>query len=338
MGVTHSREGSHALQQEHAPTQPDPAIDSIPFDAFDQWPDQTMGGLDVNNTLDAFPFESWASDIPDWILNFSPSGFEHDPNLPAQDAHPSTPLEGSTEGRQSLLSRPSTPPREDSAGSSATRASALPVQHRAFVLSPECHARLQAQIAHVAPGSLPSGSVLSRYIRRFFRSFNRHQPLLHEPTWDHEAAPPSLIFAICANGAVYDLEHVVASRLHEAAVDALQSTVVGLHTLQTYMLCIAFAAWQGTCESTLLAAKLNAAMLPELRRQWASRPLTSRSMLQDWGHWIADESLKRYVSLLQPHLGLIKLLIAAQSNVLSLHVEYSDGSCLRPRPGSNAQC
>lgn len=259
------------------------------------WTAEGIPDVGMDEAFDTFFSESRS--IPDWLLNFSGSGDSHHLSASSFPDQSSTPIGSSTEGQQSLLSRPSSPTLEAPLSRGTWTSVARPSRVRDFALSVDCIGRLQEEVSRAGLPPIPSAPVLSRYIRRYFRSFNCHQPFLHEATWEPDAASPSLVLAVCANGAVYDLEQATALRLHDAALCTMSPFDDGLSRLQMHMLCIAFAAWQGTSESITSAAKLLISVQPHLRRQSVSNEHSNWMGGQCWREWISRESLSRYMEL-----------------------------------------
>lgn len=199
---------------------------------------------------------------------------------------------------RTILSRPSSPPlstgNEESLNTGSVKAS------RAFEVTEEYRCVLQEQLKSTATYTLPSRVALSRFVTQYFKSFHRHQPFLHEATWDPEQAPVALVLAVCANGALYSLERKTATDLYNIALKHLDLDGQGIHLLQTQMLLIAFAAWGGTIADIEPAMRIQASMTLRLRREEASYNDLANSSTARWDIWRATESFKRYAS---PHLG-----------------------------------
>jgi hypothetical protein len=60
---------------------------------------------------------------------------------------------------------------------------------------------------------LPSYHALNRYASMYFLAGARHQPFIHEPTWDSETCNLGLLMALCAMGARYCFEISCSRRL-----------------------------------------------------------------------------------------------------------------------------
>lgn len=159
-------------------------------------------------------------------------------------------------------------------------------------LSDEYHSLIQDRIAETSTFILPPRHALSGYISRYFTNFNRHQPLIHEPTWSPNEAPVPLVLAVCANGSVYSLEHAEAVELYRHALSMLLPTDSGVWVLQTMMLLTAFAAWSGDPEDLRSAIQLHGRLTLELRKEWMV-PSIDPTNCSTWSHWIAEESRRR---------------------------------------------
>ncbi|KAH9232869.1 hypothetical protein K456DRAFT_336704 [Colletotrichum gloeosporioides 23] len=140
---------------------------------------------------------------------------------------------------------------------------------------------------------LPSKDELSRFIARYFGSFHRHQPFLHEPTWSASRSPVMLVLAVCANGALYSLERPTAFGLYKMAVQMTSLTDEGIHALQTMMLLTAFAAWSGTKEDLRTALQFHGRLAFAIRQEWALSEYGEGAETTTWEAWLARESLKR---------------------------------------------
>ena len=193
---------------------------------------------------------------------------------------------------RSILSRPGSPPLVGAHGRFATPAKQA-ANHSAHNITEEHRIRMQSEVNGFIPLVLPSRSTLSRFIQSYFRSFHRHQPFLHEQTWLPAESATPLVLAMCANGALYSLERNIATRLYKAAILMLGDHEQGLWVLQTMMLVIAFAAWNGHDEDIRLALQLQARLVLVLRKEWAIFTLQSQSSSEKWLAWIRTESMKR---------------------------------------------
>ena len=140
---------------------------------------------------------------------------------------------------------------------------------------------------------LPPRHNLFRFIQSYFKSFHRHQPFLHEPTWSPVEVPTPLVLAVCANGALYCLERDTAFSLYRAAVAMVKTDNQELWMLQTTMLLIAFAAWSGDNEDLRLALQLQSRLALDLPQMWARFGSTLDFSEQDWQTWRELESMKR---------------------------------------------
>ncbi|KAI8651619.1 hypothetical protein NCS55_01407600 [Fusarium keratoplasticum] len=192
--------------------------------------------------------------------------------------------------RQSLFSLPPSPelqPLDDaSSGNSLTGAE--------LAITEACWLHLQQEAQRLKPGYVLVGrDVLCSYIDRYFDSFNRHQPLFHQPTWTPSEAPAFLIFGVCANGALYSLEGSTARDLFEFATALMPTSGGGLPKLQGMMLLTAFAAWGGEPDDLDKALQYYGPMTILLRREWARMQGIGLSADPCWKEWLQLETLKR---------------------------------------------
>jgi hypothetical protein len=190
----------------------------------------------------------------------------------------------------SILSRPGSPPLNHTHFAPTAVQS---VQPRSILLTDEHHKVMQHQVYDSTSVLLPSRSTLTRYIQAYFRTFHKHQPFLHEPSWSPITAPVPLVLAVCANGALYSLERDVAIRLHGAALAMLGTHEEGLWALQTKMLLIAFSAWDGDSENLRIVLQLQSRLTIDLRREWILFRPQIATPIKEWSAWIKIESMKR---------------------------------------------
>ncbi|KAH8894631.1 hypothetical protein GQ53DRAFT_84689 [Thozetella sp. PMI_491] len=193
---------------------------------------------------------------------------------------------------QSNLSRHSSIP-DLLANDDASLTAITPLNDGDLTLTEERWRLLEQQALQLRPCSLPSRDALCGFITRYFNSFHRHQPFLHEPTWSPNDAPTYLLLAVCANGAVYSLENTIAIDLFHLAADMLPQTGTGLCVLQAMMLLTAFASWSGEVDDLQFAVQLQGRMALAVRREWALLGGTVDDTSGSWLAWLARESLKR---------------------------------------------
>jgi len=218
---------------------------------------------------------------------------------------------------RSILSQPGSPPNvlaEDQL--EPTPNISTPNIASRWHISEEHRQSMQQAINKVSEFTLPPRNTLSRYIQRYFKSFHRHQPFLHDATWLPSEAAHPLVLAVCANGALYNLERKIAISFHQTAVAMMKSEDEGLWALQTMMLLIAFAAWSGEIEDLRLALRLQARVTINLRQEWASFVFKSESAIANWRKWLEHESMKRFAlssvrgleadDLLGPHTAYLR--------------------------------
>ncbi|KAI8711923.1 hypothetical protein NCS52_01457200 [Fusarium sp. LHS14.1] len=192
--------------------------------------------------------------------------------------------------RQSLFSLPPSPelqPLDDaSPGNSLTDAE--------LAITEACWIHLQQEAQRLQTDYMLVGrDVLCSYIDRYFDSFNRHQPLFHQPSWTPSEAPAFLIFGVCVNGALYSLECSIARDLFKFATALMPASGGGLSKLQGMMLLTAFAAWGGEPDDLDKALQYYGPMTILLRREWAKMQAPVVSADPCWKQWLHVETLKR---------------------------------------------
>ena len=195
--------------------------------------------------------------------------------------------------KSSLLSRPVSPSIPAETDQSEISG---PLAPRVFVVSDALRQRFLHSITAKQPHkTLPSSSSLSLFINQYFKTFHKHQPMLHESTLDLDNIPMSLVLAISANGAQYSLEATVARNLFLLSRDFLSSDDDSIHILQTQMLLLAFSAWSGRLDDLETALQLQAAMTLRLRRERRLLRNNQDTVWTSWSDWINYEALKRSV-------------------------------------------
>lgn len=161
---------------------------------------------------------------------------------------------------------------------------------------PEHYAQLvQQQVRQVSNIDLPRRIALSRFVQAYFRTFHRHQPFLHEATWQPHTAAVPLFLAVCANGALYSLEIETAFLLYRAAAKMVEADDSDVSTLQTLMLVIAFAVWSGDGQEISLALRLQSRLTTLLPRCWTRYKNHQHSSTASWEEWLDLQGLRRYV-------------------------------------------
>jgi Fungal specific transcription factor domain len=197
--------------------------------------------------------------------------------------------------QRSILSRPGSPLLthfNGHVGNTSTSSTAVTI----VPITEERGQAMQAEVDNLCPTcTLPTRRTLSSYVQRYFKSFHRHQPFLHESTWSQEEAPTYLLLAVCANGALYSLDRATAVDLCRASMATMGTGDGSIATLQCMMLLTAFCAWEGGAENIRLAMQLSSQANIELRRAWSvERGGHGQSQL-DWALWRKTEMLKRQV-------------------------------------------
>lgn len=177
-------------------------------------------------------------------------------------------------------------------------------EKRSHVLGEEQWRHIQAEAVKHGQTSIPDRHMMQQYIRRYFRTFHRHQPFLHEPTWSPNTAAIPLVMSVCANGALYSLEYDIARSLFSLAVAMLKREDHGIWVLQTLMPLTAFAAWSGKPEDIFQAVELQGRLILNLRYEWA-RVSESDDQVETWEKWLERESLKRYFDLTSPFTEIL---------------------------------
>ncbi|KAF2190358.1 hypothetical protein K469DRAFT_747508 [Zopfia rhizophila CBS 207.26] len=129
---------------------------------------------------------------------------------------------------------------------------------------------MQDEIAKSNPYILPPRNTLYGFISRYFNSFHHHQPFLQESTWSPNASPISLVLAVCANVALYSLEHSATVELHRQVVVMMSSVDAGISELQSIMLITAFAVWSGDIDDLQVALQFHGRLTLAVRREWAA--------------------------------------------------------------------
>ncbi|KAL4871283.1 major facilitator superfamily domain-containing protein [Aspergillus spectabilis] len=193
-------------------------------------------------------------------------------------------------GDTSILSRPGPPPLENLRTEPAQQ-----LETHTTIISGISQVRwtsMQEELKSCGyEKALPSQFCVSKYARRYFDSFHRHQPFLHAATWSFEAARTALILAISASGALYSLESDAAESMYQAAVACLQYEEKGLWTLQTLMILMAYKAWSGKPEHLQTALGFYGETTLLVRREWAR--VSSVPETVSWEAWFERELLKR---------------------------------------------
>lgn len=212
-----------------------------------------------------------------------------------QTSLPPVPIDPSMAQSRSILSHPGSPLLQSTPNHRTTGSS---TGERNLDMSEVYWDVMQPAVANWSPFfALPKRTSLSRFIRRYFGSFHRHQPLLHEPTWSPNNSSLPLVLAVCANGALYSLERTAAMEMHRIATDMLDPTDENLSTLQTMMLLGAFSAWCDPVAHFDTALKLHGQMTIAVRKAWAAAATLDQDGQPDdtleWKRWLTRESRKR---------------------------------------------
>ncbi|KAK5049837.1 hypothetical protein LTR84_003955 [Exophiala bonariae] len=281
-------EGSHERTDDFTSL----SYDLLPFPYHDA--NANMQGYVMPSDM-SWPDEMSGSDtIPD--INFSnirelffPSS---QPVSAGLDGVPNLGLASAEGNGQSILSRLGSPtPAGGYHSPTALRDRSDAV--RSFDI-PEHYAQLvQRQARYVVNIDLPKRAALARFVQAYFRTFHRHQPFLHEATWQPDAASVPLFLAVCANGALYSLEIEIAFSLYRAAAMMVEADDPDTATLQTLMLVIAFAVWSGDQQEISLALRLQSRLTTLLPRCWVGYNNQQSSTVMSWEEWLDLQGLRR---------------------------------------------
>jgi hypothetical protein len=232
--------------------------------------------------------------LPDILLDNNLQNFLNDPSfsqLTSGNDQIWRAEQNSVLDQGSVLSRPTSPPPSVEPDLQSRHAMK---RSRTFEISESLTKQLQQQLIDIqSTYVLPSRTSLSLFINQYFKSFHKHQPFLHEATWSPEHVPLSLLFAVCANGAVYSLERRIAKELNQQAIELLDLGDKGIHVLQTQMLLIAFAAWSGQADEIELALRIQSSMTLRLRKERCFLEINETEIWDSWESWQTYESLKR---------------------------------------------
>lgn len=250
-----------------------------PFDGGStDWPSPSQTGLALSLS------DSLLSDDLFWLHQLQ--GLDQTVQLPP----PSDEVRPQTTGDTTMLSRPGSPLleilRTEPAQQLETADATIPG------ISQARWTAMQEELDSCGHrNGLPSQFCVSKYARRYFESFHRHQPFLHAATWSFEAARTALILAISASGALYSLEGEAADNLYQAAVACFRYEEPGLWTLQTLMVLTAYKAWSGKSDDLQTALGFFGEITLLVRREWARMNPGSEPV--SWEVWCERESLRR---------------------------------------------
>lgn len=211
---------------------------------------------------------------------------------------PSQELPSAENSGQSILSRLGSPtpagghhlPTAPKDRSDAARSFDIPEHYTQLV---------QQQVRQVSNIDLPRRATLARFVQAYFRTFHRHQPFLHEATWQPDTVAVPLFLAVCANGALYSLEIDIAFLLYRAAATMVEADDSNVSTLQTLMLVIAFAVWSGDEQEISLALRLQSRLTTLVPRCWTRYKKHQSSSIESWEEWLDLQGLRRYVKQYQ---------------------------------------
>ncbi|CRG84136.1 hypothetical protein PISL3812_01463 [Talaromyces islandicus] len=193
------------------------------------------------------------------------------------------------------------------------------LQDSALPLSPNRWDTMQREVRRYGNFNLPDPPILCRFIDRYFETFHKHQPFIHQPSWSPDTAEVPLILALCANGAVYSLEFDIASELHRLAVTMLSSEDNSLSALQTMMLLAAFSAWNADCNNIRTAVQIQGRLALALRHEWTRAAGSDAPQNEEvWESWLQKESLKRVSYCI---FTLANLLTIAYDIMSPVHLE-----------------
>jgi hypothetical protein len=242
---------------------------------------ETLQPLDPNFQTLFFPCDmSWLDGLNDPLCKLFDTGLS-----------PDTELLGFDNKNTSLLSTTGFPEASDLNDDYKRRQKPSPL--RTFTVTADERQTLQLKLQQFSHFALPSRAALSRYVAMYFQQFNQHMPFIHEASWKADGTPLPVFLAMCANGAVYCLEDMVARRLYDASLELLKPLDTGLWTLQTSMLLMAFGAWSGEPTRLQQALHIQGGLLLRLRQAWYEHQKVQPQLPPTWEQWIAAESLRR---------------------------------------------
>lgn len=130
--------------------------------------------------------------------------------------------------------------------------------------------------------TVPWVATINRYVKAYINGLYQHMPMIHLRTLDLNDLELYHILALASIGAIYCFEPEIGALLHTIAVDLLPEEVT-ISKVQTIILCLSFAVWNGNRQL--------------LEKDLFLHPLLSRSLLrlrqQAESGWIKDEERRR---------------------------------------------
>ena len=333
-------------------TEQDHAIDGMQVSELGMFDNPSM------NTPYREPFME-----PDWINNFNFSAATYSsvfqtalPLWPTIDWSPTSLIQAPESPKhgpnnlQKTLPRPSSGRRVDLDPNKAE--SSLPLLDRAFslVASPvdrnepratssrrssyltsETRTLLLRKLnkyRHIVPEKfvLPSHHALNRYVVMYFSAGARHQPFIHEPTWNSATCSLGLLMSVCAMGARYSFEIKLSRQLWTLGRTIIRhdmeesdkgvgdsfsqeaSSAELLENCQGLLLLTMYGTWAGdkyflrqalAFQSVLATVSMPTPSKKPLLTQIQinrdiipEKPQASQSL--NWKRWVEYESQKRY--------------------------------------------
>lgn len=235
------------------------------------------------------------------------------PPPPQQPSSASAPVPAATSSNAGPGPQPHQPHHQQphSAGASSINIpqfeSSFSIQSLMKFYSDSEHGHHHHQGVKSAGSSSPTRVQLNRYLAAYFSFFHPFLPLLHPQSFDPPSTAPSLIFAVCAIGALLCHENSMAAGLHSNS-RMLVSSIFEVnkdfpHTrapapvwgTQSLVLSVVYAAWSGDPRGL--------EFISSVRSSLAS--MTASAVYEDnngggrseesnpWKRWIHQETVRR---------------------------------------------
>ncbi|KEF59444.1 uncharacterized protein A1O9_04288 [Exophiala aquamarina CBS 119918] len=302
-------------------------------------------GMFDNPSMNA-PFIEPFMEEPDWINNFTFTAATYSsvlqtalPLWPTIDWSPNSLIQAPESPKQGpdnlhrTLPTPSSGRRTDFDPSKSE--GTLPLLDRVFSLvsSPQDHKEARTEPSrrssyltsetrtllhrkldkykHIMPDKfvLPSHHALNRYVVMYFTAGARHQPFIHEPTWNSATCSLGLLMAVCAMGARYSFEIKLSRQLWTLGRTILRHEMdesdrnVGesfghqtssgelLENCQAMLLLTMYGTWAGDKHFLRQALAFQSALATINRDIIPEKPPPSQHLT--WKSWVEYEVQKR---------------------------------------------
>ncbi|KAF2452615.1 putative transcription factor TDA9 [Lineolata rhizophorae] len=168
--------------------------------------------------------------------------------------------------------------------------------------------------------TLPSMTVLNRYLSTYFSLFHHHLPFLHPASFNPTTVAAPLLLGVLSIGALYTFEQDQAYMLHIGSKvlvnqflqnkENFSSRKCPLWTMQSSLLNMIFASWSGdpkglewACSIKSLLANMVAGNRYELKLRTEAREGAQPSHAE----WIEDEQCRRTYYAVYIFFGLLTL-------------------------------